>query len=127
MVLQEAFDGTYVAQNFLRLFIVGVGIFLAMLSLRFAWLSWARRGERYRAYGILSFGFIVITPALSGLHNFGEPINWWSTTAYFIGMVLGLVAIYANYRIAPPWWRLGGRRRETPEEREAKRHGDDGR
>ncbi len=97
----RAFDNT------VRLFVIFVGITLALMCVRFAYLSLRRKGERFRVFGILSFAFIVATPAITGLFRFDAPINWWSTTSYLIGLVLGLIALYSNYYVAPAWWRMG--------------------
>lgn len=92
-----------------RLVVIFVGFLLAMLCVRFAWLAWYRHREKYRVAGILSFGCIVATPAIGALFRFDADINWWSYGTYFIGLLLGFVALYANYHIAPTWARLGGK------------------
>jgi predicted membrane channel-forming protein YqfA (hemolysin III family) len=94
-------DAWQMVQDGIRIAIVGLGFALAMVAVRFAWFAW-KRGETFRVFGILAFGFLVITPAIISIQRFREPL---------LGLVLGLVALRANYTVAPTWYRLGGKAR----------------
>lgn len=99
--------GWQVVQDVIRLFIIGTGFMLAMVAVRFAWQA-HKRHENFRVLGILSFGFLVLTPALTGITRFRDPLMWEATITYLIGLILGLLALRSNYVVAPTWWRLGG-------------------
>ena len=103
-------DAWQMVQDGIRIAIVGLGFALAMVAVRFAWFAW-KRGETFRVFGILAFGFLVITPAIISIQRFREPLLGLATATYFLGLVLGLVALRANYTVAPTWYRLGGKAR----------------
>lgn len=112
----EPFNGVRVLDNTARLLVILAGVTLAMLCLRFAYVEWRKgEGERFRVAGILSYGCCVLTPPLIALTRFGQPFLWWPFAVYIIGLVLGGLALWSNYTIAPTWWRISllHRRRTT--------------
>lgn len=91
--------------NVVRVAILLVGFTLAMACIKFAWVAW-KAGEPYRGWGLLSYGLFVITPAISGLFRFGEPLNWLTTATYALALFAGVMALRATYTIDPVWKKM---------------------
>lgn len=101
---QEPFGGHYVLDSFVRLFIIFVGFTLALVCLKIAYGHFRRR-EIDRMWGTLAFAFLVATPAVTGVLNFGKPLAWLPSSIYLIGLICGIIGL--GYRVAlyPPWKR----------------------
>jgi hypothetical protein len=103
--------------NLVRTVILLVGFVLASMCVKFAWLA-MRGNEAYRGWGLLSYGALVITPAISGLYRYDLPINWVATSTYALGLFAGVMALRTAYTIAPEWTRLRRARERVTEERQ---------
>ena len=78
---------------------------MALISLKFAYIT-LRNGEGIRAYGLASYGFIVITPVVMGLFRYGQPLILPSTVTYIAGLVCGTLALRVVLTVLPEWVRL---------------------
>lgn len=112
----DPFNGLHQFDNTVRLVVVFFGITLALLCVRFAWQAW-RRVEIERMWGTLSFGFIVVTPAVIGLLRFGEPLYWPSTFTFLAGLVCAVIALTYRVALSPPWKRVRARWKTRTEAR----------
>jgi len=120
----EAFAGHQVLANSVRLFIIFTGITLALLAVRLSFGALMRR-ELDRFWGSVSFAFIIITPAISGLLRFGEPLVWETAASYLVGLLAGVVAFAYQVVLSPPWRRYQRRRQVRTTVREAERARED--
>lgn len=109
----EAFGGEHVGDNFARLFIIFAGITLALVSLKIGYLA-ARRRQVDRALGCAAFACIVVTPSISGVLRFGQPIQYETYVTYALGLLLGIAALAFRVSVAPPWWHRPRFRRRPP-------------
>src|SRR3954449_1614685 len=100
----EAFGGHYVLDSFVRLFIIFVGFTLALVCVKVG-VGHFRRREVDRMWGTFAFAFLVVTPSVTGVLNFGEPLSWLPSSFYMAGLVCGIIGL--GYRVAlyPPWKR----------------------
>lgn len=102
MVAAEAFNGVRVFENTVRLVTMLVGVPIALICLKFG-LQSLRKGQPDRAWGTLSYAFMLLVPAVGRAMNFGNPINWVTTGLYIAGLIAGLIALY--YRAKwQAWW-----------------------
>lgn len=101
-----------------RVVILFIGFTLAMACIKFALIA-VKAKEPYRGWGLASYGLFVLTPALSGLFRFGEPLNWWTTASYFAGLFCGLMALRVSYTLDPTWRRLRAEERAARDARRA--------
>lgn len=81
------------------------GTTLAMLAVKFAQIS-IRNGQGFRAYGLASYAFMVLTPVMIGLFNYGSLIVWPAALCYAIALTLGTMAVQKVMTITPEWVRL---------------------
>lgn len=94
--------GSIAFANGVRTVILVIGFTLASACVKFAWLAF-RGTEPYRAWGLLSYGAFLITPALSGLYRYDQPLRWVTTITYLAGLVFGLLSLRATYDLLPSW------------------------
>ncbi len=85
-----------------------VGFTLAMACVKFALLA-RRGGEAFRGWGLMSYGLLVITPALSGLGRFGEALFVLPLLTYAAGLCCGVVSLRVVYTVTPEWRRMRGK------------------
>lgn len=88
-----------------RTLILMVGFGLSLACVKFAWLAYKGK-EAWRTWGLLSYALLVITPALSGLYRYGEPLRWITTVTYVGALLCGVMAFRTFYVLAPEWIRL---------------------
>lgn len=98
--------------NVVRVCILLVGFTLSMACVKFAWMA-HRQGESYRGWGLLSYGLFCITPSLSGLFRFGQPVNWLTTITYGLALYAGIMGLRVTYTIDPTWRRIRDEERRT--------------
>jgi len=98
-----------VAIDVIRLIVMLVGFTLCLACFKFAWLAWKAR-EGWRAWGLMSYALLVVTPAVTALYQLGEPPIWPALVTYAASLVCGVVALRFAYTINPEWGRM--RRRE---------------
>lgn len=122
--LLTAFSGHYVFDNFVRLFIIFVGITLALVCVKIGY-SLIRTRERDRMWGTVSFGLIVVTPSINGIYRFGQPLVWPTTVTYLLGLLCGIAALYYRITLSPPWLQFRTARAERMTQREAERARED--
>lgn len=117
-----AFGGSHVLDNTIRLFIIIVGISLAMVCARLA-INYLMRTDWYAACAALSAGFLAVTPSISGLLRFGQPLQVQTTITYMLGLVFGAIAgaRYVTLRGAWSRRRSPSRRNDDPSRRGARR------
>lgn len=100
----------------IRIFIVFTGFTLALVSAKIGARAF-RYADWERGFGTLAFALIVITPAVSGLYRFNEPLVLWTTITYLAGLSAGVVATIFRVTLRWRWWhdfldrRLAARRR----------------
>jgi hypothetical protein len=108
----EAFNGVRVLENTVRLLIMLVGFPLALIAIKFG-LGALREGEPTRGWGSLSYGLMVLVPAVGRAMTFDQPINWVTTGLYIAGLVAGGIGLY--YRATLSAWWLRRHNRERPD------------
>lgn len=116
----DAFGGRLEADNFARLFIVIVGVTLALVGVKVG-VSAGLRGQWNRAFGSASYACFAVTPAVSGVLRFGEPLSVPTAVTYSLGLIFGTAAVSKHVQIIPPWRRrrtLGDDAREGQEVRD---------
>jgi NhaP-type Na+/H+ or K+/H+ antiporter len=96
------FTGEHLLSDVIRLFVIFTGITLSLILVRFAAQAFKRR-ETQRVWSIMSYAALLLSPALTGIIRFGQPLNWWSTTAYIVGLVCAIVALSYRVVLSPPW------------------------
>lgn len=101
-VTAAPFGGHQIAANSVRLLVIFVGFSIALLCLGVAVRAW-RSGDRSWAIGITAVALLVAHPAVNGLTRFNAPLNPLGLTLYTLGLLLGFIALSANYTIAPDW------------------------
>lgn len=101
VVAAEAFNGERVLENTVRLITLLVGMPLALVSIKFG-LQALRNHEPDRAWGTLSYGLMLLVPAVGRVMSFGNPINWVTTGLYVAGLIAGGIALY--YRATLTGW-----------------------
>lgn len=106
---QEPFGGHYVVDNFVRLLIVFTGYTLALICVKIGLGHWRRR-EIDRMWGTFAFAFLVVTPAVNGTLNFGDPLSWLVTSFYLLALVCSAIGLGYRVRLSPPWHRFRHRR-----------------
>lgn len=100
----EAFGGHYVLDNFVRLILVAMGLFILMISVKVAYQTWRTR-EMERFWASLSFGLIVCAPASGSLIAFGKPLSWAYAIPYLLGVVCAIISLYWQIELLPSWMR----------------------
>lgn len=108
----ELWNGIHPFDNTVRLLVVFAGFTLAMTCLRFALIAYFKSGQRHRVYGILSYGLVVLAPAVIFLFRFDLNLYWPSVIPYALGLLLGAAALRVNYTVTPAAWRLGSTQRD---------------
>lgn len=98
----QAFNGEQVLENTVRLITMIVGIPIAMVCIKFG-LKALRKGQPDRAWGTLSYAFMLLVPAVGRAMNFGNPINWVTTGIYIAGLVSAIIALFYRARWEA-WW-----------------------
>lgn len=106
-----------VGVDLLRLVILFTGVTLAAACMKFAWLA-CRNGEAFRSWGLASYGFLVLTPAIVGMRQFEAPLVVPATITYVVGLVCGIMALRTAYTVSPDWIRLRAADRRRRRERE---------
>lgn len=105
----EAFNGERVLENTVRLVTLIVGMPIALVCLKFG-LQALRKGQPDRAWGTLSYAFMLLVPAVGRAMNFGNPINWVTTGFYIAGLASAIIALFYRARWEG-WWT---KKRPTP-------------
>lgn len=108
----EPFGGERVLDNTVRFVTMLFGLPIALICLKFGVQS-LRRGQPDRAWGTLSYAFVLLVPAVGRAMNFGNPINWVTTALYVVGLVAAGIALF--YRAQWLGWRPWKRRRPPQE------------
>lgn len=116
----EPFGGVRVLENTIRLMITLVGFTLAGVCVKFTILSF-RNGEAFRAWGLGSYGFAIVTPSVSGLFRFDAPLLWPPTITYVLALLCGIMALRKAYTVTPEYIRLRRADRRRREERRRER------
>lgn len=98
----EAFNGERVLENTIRLVTMLVGFPIAMICIKFG-IKALRKRQYDRAWGTLSYAFMLLVPAVGRAMNFGNPINWVTTGIYIAGLVSAIIALYYRARWEA-WW-----------------------
>lgn len=116
----------YDAVDLVRTVILLIGFTLALVCVKFAYLA-LRNGEGFRAWGLASYGFIVISPAVIGLFRYDQPLIWQSTVTYALGLFCGIMALRTVLTITPEWsrLRLADRNRRADTNRAERRDAED--
>jgi hypothetical protein len=91
--------------DLIRTLVLMWGTCLGLVALKFAYIS-VRNGEGFRAYGLASYGLIVLTPVVIGLSRYDEPASIAATLVYVSGLICGTLALRAVVTLAPEWVRL---------------------
>lgn len=112
VVAADAFNGERVLENSVRLITMLFGLPIALICLKFGWQS-LRRGQPDRAWGTISYAFMLLVPAVGRAMSFGNPVNWVTTSLYIAGLIAAGVALYFRARWQKAWWTKDGR---TPQE-----------
>lgn len=108
MVAAEAFGGERVVENTVRFVTMLVGLPIALICIKFG-LQSLRKGQPDRAWGTLSYAFMLLVPAVGRAMNFGNPINWVTTGLYVAGLVAAIIALFYRARWEA-WWTKKPRR-----------------
>jgi hypothetical protein len=106
VVAADAFNGVRVLENTVRLVTMLVGTPIALICIKFG-LASLRKGQPDRAWGTLSYAFLLLVPAVGRAMNFGQPINWWTTSLYIAGLISALIALYYRARWEAWWTGIG--------------------
>lgn len=106
----EAFNGERVLENTVRLVTMIIGAPVALICIKFGVQS-LRKGQPDRAWGTLSYAFMLLVPAVGRAMSFGNPINWVTTGLYVAGLACAGAALYFRARWEG-WWT---RKRPTPQ------------
>lgn len=109
MLAGDAFNGHRVLENSVRLFTMLVGIPLALICVKFGIVA-MRAQQKDRAWGTLSYGLIVLVPAIGRAMNFGNPVNWVTTGLYAAGLIAGIIGLYYRATVSAWWLRWRAKR-----------------
>lgn len=101
-VAGEAFNGERVLENTVRLVTMIVGMPIALICVKFG-LQALRKGQPDRAWGTLSYAFMLLVPAVGRAMNFGNPVNWVTTGLYIAGLVCAIIALVFRAQWEG-WW-----------------------
>jgi hypothetical protein len=120
MVAADAFNGDRVLENSVRLITMLVGMPIALVCLKFG-LQSLRKGQPDRAWGTLSYAFMLLVPAVGRAMNFGNPVNWVTTGIYIAGLVAAIIALIYRAQWLGWWtkvarWFRGRRTQENDDE-----------
>lgn len=102
----------------IRTVILIVGVTLAMACVKFAYLA-LKAGEGYRAWGLASYGLLVLTPSITVMYRYDEELLLLPALTYLGGLACGVMALRKSYTVNPEWLRL---RREHKEKQAARGH-----
>jgi peptidoglycan/LPS O-acetylase OafA/YrhL len=123
VVTAEAFNGERVLENTVRLVTMLVGMPIALLCLKFG-LQALRKGQPDRAWGTLSYAFMLLVPAVGRAMSFGMPINWVTTGIYVAGLITAIIALFYRARWEG-WWTKLAQRLRARQARRAQEKNDD--
>lgn len=96
-------DHQHIADG-IRVFIITVGITLALVSLKVG-MSYLRERDWERVFGVLAFACFVVTPSITALYRFDQPLAAIQTVTYCTGLAAGVVATAYRVYLRWPWWR----------------------
>lgn len=99
----KPFNGERVLENTVRLFTMIVGTPIALLCFKFG-LKALRKDQPDRAWGTLSYGLLLLQPAVARAMNFGQPINWVTTGIYAAGLLCAVIGMLFHARWEKAWW-----------------------
>jgi hypothetical protein len=103
-------------EDIYRLIVIGMGIFLILLSLRVAFLRWKSPvGDRLRdssPWALASYALFAAIPTIDGLQRFGEPLRWERSILYASALATGVIAAFGQVTFT--MWRNRGGRQPDP-------------
>lgn len=102
LLAAEAFNGVRVLENTVRLVTMTVGIPIALVCLKFG-IQALRKGQPDRAWGTLSYAFMLLVPSVGRAMSFGNPINWVTTGLYIAGLITAGIALVYRARWQASW------------------------
>lgn len=127
MATQPTLFGDYpVLADVVRIFIIFTGVTLALVCAKIGARALHFR-DWERGLGAIAFALIVVTPSITGLYRFNEPLALYSSLAYVAGLVCGIIAMAFRVTIRWRWWqdfldrRLRGHRQRRRARNEAQR------
>lgn len=96
------FEDTPVLANAIRLFIIFMGFTVALIAAKialraFRFLDWER------AFGTLASGLFIVTPSITGLYRFDDPLQAYTTITYFVGLLCAIVALWFRFTLNWKW------------------------
>lgn len=104
----------------IRVTIIFAGFTLAMLAIKVG-VRAGRYGDWERLAGTISFACFAVTPSVTSLTRFDEPLRAVTTCIYLLGLLGGAVAMAYRITLLPSWrrrqrtWReVRGRRPRIP-------------
>ncbi len=104
-------DSHPILADVVRIAIIASGFTMTLLLAKLALRS-AQRRDWDRTFWLLAVGLFILTPSISGLYRFNQPLNLWTTLTYLAALGFGAAALAARLTVNWHRWTRGGAHRD---------------